>query len=72
MTVATFTELTPVERAALVGYVLAAGVPLTSNKVAEMTGCQQWTARRLLNNLCRVLPLAEDRGEFVVINTREG
>ena len=69
---ATFTDLTPVERAALVGYLLAAGTPLNSNRVAELTGCQQWTARRLLNNLCRVLPLAEDRGEFVVINTREG
>lgn len=62
--------MTPVERAAFVGYLLAAGNTLTSNQVAELTGCQQWTARRLLNNLCRVLPLAEDSGQFVLVSSK--
>lgn len=65
---ATVTELTSTERAALVGYLLASGEPLDSAKVAALAGYEtQWAARRLLNKLCRVLPLAEDDGKFSLI-----
>jgi hypothetical protein len=64
------TELTPVERSAMVGYLLASGQTLDSKRVAELTDCKPDTARRLLNKLCRVLPLAEDAGDFVIVSSR--
>lgn len=68
---AAVSELTAVERAALVGYMLASGASLDSAQVATLAGYEtQWAARRLLNKLCRVLPLAEDNGQFVVIKGR--
>lgn len=62
-------EMTPIERAAMVADALARGEALTSRRVAEMTDCQQDTARRLLVKLCRVLPITEDSGQFVNVNT---
>jgi DeoR/GlpR family transcriptional regulator of sugar metabolism len=63
-------EMTPIERSAKVAFMLASGMTLTPKEVAELTECRPDTARRLLNKLARVLPLAENCGAFVLISSQ--
>ena len=53
-------EYTPQERAMVVAWNLAVGVPLTVKAVVRLTGLKARAARRLLVRACRVLPVFKD------------
>lgn len=50
---------TPQERAAIVGWIMALGQPISINKVARLANLSSRATLNLLKRLCRVLPIHE-------------
>lgn len=66
-----FSELTPIERAAILGFELRGGRGFSAAEVAQLTDITPSGARRVLSQISRVLPLCKEGDVWRVIQ-REG
>jgi very-short-patch-repair endonuclease len=50
---------TPQERAAAAGWIMCLGYPVSTRRLTDVTGLTPRAAQKLMENLCRVLPIYE-------------
>ena len=60
-------RLTTTEAAGLLGWWLAHGESISNRDAARLTGMPYQTARKMLDRLCRALPITFDHGVWYAI-----
>jgi hypothetical protein len=65
-------ELTPLERAGLLAWLLSAGDSFTAAEAADLTDCREEDAKRVLERLTRVIPIYKDAGIYQALTDDAG